>query len=1066
MQVGDLLSELGYGQSPNFLRRGQAAFEAAPAFGHIFRLAEARLGLQGVYALRPSIEGASSPIVPVVYVCSASTAPEAEQIHRLVWNQDVVPFVIVHTPAGVNLYSGFRHRRLPSGEVDGVLRVLTDVNNISELAEGFHADAIDSGAIWQRRGKDVTPDTRVDWKLLGNLRKLDGLLQDKGLRKEISHALIGKYVYLHYLRDRGILSPKKLGRWNIEPSSVFGRGATLDGVCAVIERLDEWLNGSVFPLDFTGKHAPKQDHLRYVAGVFKGDEVTEAGDRQLSLDFQAYNFSFIPIETLSVVYEQFLHAPSEPDEPSRGRKLGAYYTPIPVVNLMLAELEDRRPLEKGMRVLDPSCGSGAFLVQCYRRLIEKEFPPGSKPKPRELRDLLEGSVFGLDVADDACNVTELSLILTLLDYVDPPDLEGPRSRFQLPALRGKNIFRANFFAVPATDNPPLQKRFHWIVGNPPWKRLNPDKLEVDDQPVWKWLQDNEKQRPVGGNQAARAFAWEILEYLALGGEVGFFLPAMTLFEDAARAFRQAFFQHVKVHTVVNFSNLAEVLAGGRFRVPAAAFFYGRRDDGLEALDEDEFVRTYSPLVANQEPTRPILARSRNESWSIVINASEIRDISTAQVADGDGLPWKLATWGSSLDQRLLSKLSRRFPSLRDLEPDRKLNREGRIVVSQGLELRPEQTTDEDEEVELVEEVMGKSRLDVGALERLRHVFVFPAEAIVPLESELMYGRKRGGIKLPLSVCRPPHVIVSAARNYAVYHDDFLVVPPRQIGIVSPTEDEDFLKALSLYLSSDFAFYHQFLTSTEFGVKRDRATLNALRCLPVAIAALSREDLTKWSGLQSELAQMKPRRIGEASLTERNPDRQLRFAGMADADEKLDRLLDELNELVSESLGLDDGERALIHDLVHVRLALNDGKTGQAAVRPPKVVELRAYAERLKSELDDFLGGESAKHHQVAVIHDRLSGMVQVDLIKDSTAARKVQVTKADNATAVEFERTRQRLRVQRSQWMYFDRNLRIYEGTKTFVFKPMQRFHWTESQAMVDARQIIAETLQGGGVEA
>ena len=149
--------------------------------GTSFGLAEAKLGLRGVYTLCPSIEGASSPIVPVVYVCSASTAPEAEQIHRLVWNQDVVPFVIVHTPAGVNLYSGFRHRRLPSGEVDGVLRVLTDFNNISDLVEGFHADAIDSGAIWQKRGKDVTPDTRVDWKLLSDLRKLDGLLQDKDL---------------------------------------------------------------------------------------------------------------------------------------------------------------------------------------------------------------------------------------------------------------------------------------------------------------------------------------------------------------------------------------------------------------------------------------------------------------------------------------------------------------------------------------------------------------------------------------------------------------------------------------------------------------------------------------------------------------------------------------------------------------------------------------------------------------------------------------------------------------------------------------------------------------------
>jgi len=1060
MQVGDLVSELGYGQSPNFLRRGQAALRAAPAFGHIFRLAEAKLGLQGVYTLRPPIEGTSSPIVPVVYVCRASTAPRAEKLHRLVWNQDVVPFVIVHTPAGVNLYCGFRHRRLPSGEIDGALGPLTDFNNISDLVDGFHADAIDSGAIWHKRGQDVTPDTRVDWKLLDNLRTLDTLLQRTGLRKETSHALIGKYVYLHYLRDRGILSPKKLGRWGIEPSSVFGRTATLDGVSAVVARLDEWLNGSVFPLDFRGKYAPKQDHLRYVAGVFAGDEVSEAGDRQLSLDFQAYNFSFIPIETLSVVYEQFLHAPDEPDKPSRGRKIGAYYTPIPVVNLMLAELQDRRPLGQGMRVLDPSCGSGAFLVQCYRRLIEKEFPPGSKPKPAELRELLEGSIFGLDLEDDACNVTELSLILTLLDYVHPPDLEGPRSRFKLPALRGKNIFRANFFENPAADSPPLRKRFDWIVGNPPWKRLNPDKLEHDDNAVWKWLRANEKTRPVGGNQAARAFAWELLEYLAPDGEVGFFLPAMTLFEDAASGFRQAFFQHVEVHTVVNFSNLAEVLAGGRFRVPAAAFFYRHRDDAGDGLEEDEFVRTYSPLVANQEPTRPVQAGIRNESWSIVINASEIRDVPTASVADGSGLPWKLATWGSPLDQRLLNKLGRRFLSLRDLE------RDGKVLVSEGLQLRRASASDEDEELELVVDVVGKNKLDMGPLERLRHVFVFPAEAIVPLESELRYGRKRGGIKLPLSICRPPHVIVSAARNFAVFHDEFLVVPPRQIGIVSPTSDEDFLKAFSLYLSSDFAFYHQFLTSTQFGVQRGRATLNALRRLPVSIESASRNELVRWSELHSKLVQTGPRTARELSRAERTRDPQLRLAGMGDADEKRHRLLDELNDLVSASLGLDDGERALIHDLVHVRLALNDGKTEPAAVRPPKVVELRMYAERLKSELDDFMDTESAKRHQVAVIHDGLSGMVQVDLIKDSAAARKVQVMKADNATARELEHTRQRLRVQRSQWVYFDRNLRIYEGTKTFVFKPMQRFHWTESQAMVDARQIIAETLQGGGVEA
>jgi type I restriction-modification system DNA methylase subunit len=187
---------------------------------------------------------------------------------------------------------------------------------------------------------------------------------------------------------------------------------------------------------------------------------------------------------------------------------------------MLSELEDRRPLVKGMRVLDPSCGSGAFLVQCYRRLIEKEFPPGSRPTPTQLRELLKASIFGIDVEPDACNVAELSLILTLLDYVKPPDLEVPGNKFQLPALRGANIFRTNFFGIAPAVRKRLPSKFDWIVGNPPWKRLNPKRLLAHEKPVWDWMKTHEKDLPVSGNQTARAFAWQVKEYLAPDGEVG------------------------------------------------------------------------------------------------------------------------------------------------------------------------------------------------------------------------------------------------------------------------------------------------------------------------------------------------------------------------------------------------------------------------------------------------------------------------------------------------------------------------------------------------------------------
>lgn len=1059
VHVREVIKTLGYADSPSFLGRNRSVLESTRSFGHIFRTAKKKLSLQGVYTLNPDPGNTSENIVPVVYVCRAKSSEEADKIHRLVWNQDVVPFLIIVTPSGVRLYSGFQYQTAKGATDESTAQPLANFARLADLCTDFSANAIDTGAIWRKRAKDIAPEQRVNWQLLDNLRNLDLLLRNKtGLDKEVSHALIGKYVYLHYLRDRGILSEKKLARWGCSVDEVFGANARRDTVAKVVDHLDGWLNGSVFPLNFRSRKAPLQQHIRLVAGVFSGDEVSELGNVQLSLDFKAYDFSFIPIETLSIVYEQFLHSPSKPkadggDATTTGREQGAYYTPIPVVNFMLSEVNERKPLTKKTRVLDPSCGSGAFLVQCYRQLIEQRLAKNGRLNPKELRDVLQSQIFGIDADGDACNVTELSLILTLLDYVDPPDLEDRYRNFKLPTLRNQNVFQANFFSPKAAWVEPFKKQpFDWIVGNPPWKRLNPNKLKEHEPEVWKWIAANEKTKPVGGNQAARAFAWKVCDFLNPDGEVAFFLPAMTLFENPAAGFRRKFFRQMKVASVANFSNLAEVLSGRRFRVPSAAFFYQPRQGESAGINPDEFVRVYSPLVANQESTRPTQSRERTESWNLVVNASEIRDIPTVSVANGDGLPWKLATWGSQLDLRLLERLEQKFPSLRDCE------NEDVFVVSQGLELRSDGRIGED--VELVEEVVGKKRLVTDRLKRFRNIFRFPNQSLEDLDTSYRFLRIRGG-RLPLVVCRPPHVIVSAARNYSVYSNEYFVVPPRQIGIVSPNDDHDLLKALSLYLSSDFAFYHQFLTSTEFGVKRDRATLAALRNIPVPLTQLSRAELRDWSWLQHELSSTRPRAIDELRKANGAVGKQMDFPEIGQADDGQAELLEVLNAKVAQLLGMEQRESALVHDLIRVRLELNDGKVGKNATRTPTLAEVRKYASRLKSELDAFIGDLMSKRHQVHIVHDNLSGMIRVDLLKDTSASRKIVVSAADREEVQQLERTRSKLRKEKSQWVYFDRNLRIYEGTRTYVLKPMQRFQWTESQAMIDAREIIAETLAG-----
>ena len=240
MTIAELLDRLGYANSENYLRGDRGDFDRVLDYGHLFRrAARTPCHLQGVYALKGPGTG-----TPVVYVCDVKSEPGAKEAHRLVWNQDAVPFLIVNSPDIVRVYPGFC-REGAGGASAGVRAVQREFDTaaIDRIAKTLNATAVDSGEAWQSWGRFIRPEHRVDWRLLDNLRKLDAWLQKQGLRRGISHALIGKYVYLSYLRDRGILSPKKFERFKIGQEAVFGREATAEGLQAISGELDKWLNG-------------------------------------------------------------------------------------------------------------------------------------------------------------------------------------------------------------------------------------------------------------------------------------------------------------------------------------------------------------------------------------------------------------------------------------------------------------------------------------------------------------------------------------------------------------------------------------------------------------------------------------------------------------------------------------------------------------------------------------------------------------------------------------------------------------------------------------------------------
>lgn len=1027
MTAEETIAALGYDDSPNLLRPADFTLDGAGAFAHVLRQAAGeRISLRAAYSLR----GPGDPI-PLVYVCEVEDERRVREIHRLVWNQDAAPCLILASPEGVRVYSGFDYETRESRDETGILGSFVGPDEIAERMPEFSAKALDSGSTWTRLSGKIHTGRRLNLRLLNNLLRLNRRLQSQGLEVGVSHALIGKYVYLHYLRDRGILSPDRLDLLGLSGADVFGPKTTLADLEAVSTALDNWLNGGVFPLDFSRKGGLRSAHVKQVAGIFAGADISAGGD-QLHLDFPAYDFAHIPVETLSVVYEQFLH------DGGAGAETGTYYTPIPVVNLMLSQLDHERPLRRGMKVFDSACGSGAFLVQAFRRLIEREYPPGTKPRPGELRELLEKSIFGIDIDADACAVAQLSLTLTLLDYIDPPDLRPPLHNFKLPNLLGSNLVVGDAFTCEPPSRAP-EHRYDWVVGNPPWKKIGLKNPPEEFEGVASWIKEHAKTHPVGNNEVGRAFAWKADDFLAADGRAALLLPAMSLFETKAADFRARFFSRFQVGPVANFSNLAEVLAKKRFRVPSAAFFFRPRGEEVE-----DSIRVFSPLVANQEITCPRAGgRERNETWAITVDASDVREMPLGTVVTGDSLPWKTAVWGTPADEALLRRLERRFPTLEALEAD------GVFEISEGLQLRG---FSDRESLEEVDWIVGKPRLDVTRLAKWRDIFAFPDHALEAVPADHRWVRKRGGVTKPISVCRPPHVIISAARNFAVYSEKFLVVPARQIGVVSPSDDRRLLKALAVFMNSDFIRYHSFLMSSQVGVKREVSTLAALRDLPMPISQLSSQELDRWCDLHSRLTRLKPQRLGSTA----DEDEELDFDGSGGSADSAP-LLRELNQLVGESLGLSQREQDLIQSLMHVRIHLRDGKTGEPAMRAPDAVDLKAYTRALKADLDGFLGLAASSGHDAEVFDLDEAMLLRVGLDGDRKGRRRTG--RVRGPVPDEVRAAFDMLRREYPQWSYFRRALRYHRGRETWLLKPRHRFHWTVAQATIDAAAMIADHL-------
>ncbi len=1066
LSLNELLNKLGYDNKSSHYYSTDAPPDNIE-IAHLFRIAreigaEDNSRINGIYTVKtsPTSEKTALPFCPVVYVAEASNKDEARQIHRKLWNLNYAPFLIVRLPHQIRVYTGFNYS---AESEEGLLDTIKKKNELRRLLTCLTADAVDSGRIWKSEyGKQLNPDYRVDERLLKNLRELGKVLKNDGLRDEVAHALIGKYVYLSYLRDRNILSNEWLIQQKIDPRNVFTHYASISSLQRLVEALEDQINGRVFPINFEKEETLKDEHVSWVASVFCGDRFTDVPQKvqQLYLPFEAYDFQYIPVETFSAIYEQFIY---------ERKKKGAIYTPEVLADYLLSEVEAIKPLTQGMKILDPACGSGVFLVLAYRRLIEKELQHLGKERlhPKKLCEILQGSVYGIEREQDACYITEFSLILTLLhySYSEPRELE--KLRFKLPDLHNTQVFHCDFFGIEGQKSEvafwQTGLKFDWIVGNPPWI---PSSKQQRDRFVDTWIKQHASRYPVGGHSVAEAFSWLVTELSTPDGIIGLILKATSLFNKESQRYRQDFFSKQEIRHITNFSNLRAKLFSGRATFPAITIIYQRAKNTRTKPD----IIHYSPFSVNQ------LSGTKKKPWVLTINENEIQTISPYEAEKGEASLWKFALWGTHFDKRAIDRIRYIFPTTLSEWCDKK-----GWNLQQGSELRHKSSG---EELKHIPELEGQNYFHTKIMQQALLRFSIQKNVLRKIPQEKCYLRKQGGEK-GLNVTQAPHIVLSPSwQQYITHSDQDFVIPPRQIGISTTGKDSDDLKALCTYLNSNIVAYYLFFHAREWGISRQakRVTTGDIKKIPAP--EFTQDQIKELAALYDNLVKIEKQEISNFVSTLLKEDQhRLAFKDIFKIDTIIEtgtfselsraqknklgsfvaklheRLQQRIDETIFALFTIPEDIRLLVNDFLQVRLPLDTPSAIQNVIREPNNQELLTYARTLRDTLDDFVMGET--YHRVAITSSQELIECMIEMTKGSSPIPldKNSIMNGDITTAKILSELSANLQRQVSQWVYVQRGLRLFDGQKIYLYKTPRLIDWTRTQALIDANDIIGEVL-------
>lgn len=980
---------------------------------------DARDAVVGILANDPDGANTEPPLAVVVEFKRAPGDKTLRELQRLAWNFSHSPAVVTVEPTLLRVWSCCEAPD-PSRSIDAY--VVHQIKQ-SDLApsdgpllehralQALHWINLASGNFFRQRAVRFNRDGRADQMLLSNLRSIRSKLENEGLTNDdVCHDLLARIIFVQFLFDRkdsdgnAALSPSKLAR--LYSDGILKRShQTLASVLEDFDetyRLFDWLNarfnGDLFPGKgdtaearargwAAEKRVVRKKHLAMLADFINGNIDLASGQGSL---WPQYAFDVIPLEFISSIYETFVT--------QRASTEGIFYTPPHLVDFILDRVLPWNGTEWDLKVIDPACGSGIFLVKAFQRLIHrwKRHTPDKPIRAQDLRRLLERNIFGVDKDKHAVRVACFSLYLAMCDEIDPRHYW---TQINFPPMRDIRLVCSDFFKE---DRPGFRtaedaNSYDLAIGNAPWG----EKLMTEA--AKEWAAHEERKWPVANQGIGTLFLPKAAALINAKGRVAIIQSASSLLfnrQGKAIAFRKRLFETHRVEEVVNLSAL-------RFRV------FKRKTHATKKSISPACVVILGPGTSSPDDVvsyvSPKQAESLVDEFQIIVEPKDERRL-TVRDAASDVYAWSALMWGSNRDRALLRRLQT-FPSMAKPGEGHTLNKREGIIF--GDRKKPQPQLKDRKIFDAKQFPSDLLYLETHNLPRLARVETdsrastdFSAFAVPQLI--IKQGWQREVSRFQARLVKSARHGILCTQSYITVHD------------ANPNAEA--LEAACLSLNSMIATYFLFLTSGRFASYRPEPLVEELLAVPIPVPR---------SGLLNDIT-------SQLDLDKRA----MEAFGLKDAERTL------IEDIFTYTLPDFQGDSSSLGRRQTQRLV-------NTAIDP----QLTAYCEYFSRVLRAGFGRNKAvratifrEPAQQPMLPYRL---VAFELGEGESIVRHAEMRSSE--LMVELYRM-----AEKSQGNIFTRRAaRVYEAPDNkptvFIIKPDMQCYWTRSSALNDGDEVAAD---------